>query len=79
MPITIRKWFNRNRGIDYNNKLVLFLFIINTILLFFLVLLKLVISSTLLINIDSYINVHNYIHGKAFIVFMSTVYKLIKL
>lgn len=63
MPIKIRNWFNINNGIDFSNKFVLFIFIINTILLFFFVFLKLLISSTLLVNIDSYINVHEFIHG----------------
>jgi hypothetical protein len=79
IPIKIRNWFNKNinTGIDYNNKLVLFIFIINTILLFLFVFLKLLISSTLLINIDSYINVHNYIHSKesSILLFMTTLYK----
>lgn len=69
MPIKIINWFNKNgagainSSIDYNNKLVLFIFIINSIFIFLFVLLKIFISSELLIHIDSYINVHNYIHG----------------
>ena len=27
MPIKFRKWFNINKGIDFNNKLVLFIFV----------------------------------------------------
>jgi hypothetical protein len=66
IPIKIINWFNKkiNAGIDYNSKLVLFIFILNSIFIFLFVLLKICISSELLINIDSYINVHNYIHGK---------------
>lgn len=66
ISIKIRNWFNKylNTGIDYNNKLVLFMFIINSIGLFLIVLLKIFLSSELLINIDSYIEVHNYIHYK---------------
>jgi hypothetical protein len=72
MPIKIINWLNLlnknragiiNSSIDYNNKLVLFIFIINGIFIFLFVLLKIFISSELLIHIDSYINVHNYIHG----------------
>ena len=50
MPIKIRNWFNKSTdtGIDYNNKLVLFIFIINTIVLFFVVFLKLLIISNFL-------------------------------
>ena len=29
MPIKIRNWFNINTDIDFNSKLVLFIFIIN--------------------------------------------------
>jgi hypothetical protein len=66
MPNKIINWFNNsvNIGIEYNNKLVLFIFILNSILIFLFVLLKIFINSELLINIDSYINVHNYIHAK---------------
>jgi hypothetical protein len=66
IPIKIKNWFNKyiNTGIDYNDKIVLVIFIISTFLLFFFVLLKLIISSTLLVDIDSYINVHNFIHSK---------------
>lgn len=79
MPIKIRNWFNKSTdtGIDYNNKLVLFIFIINTIVLFFVVFLKLLIISTLWVDIDSFIMGHNYIHGKesSIILFMSSAYK----
>jgi hypothetical protein len=66
MPKKIINWLNNsvNTSIEYNNKFVLFMFIINSIFLFLFVFLKLFISSELLINIDSYINVHNYIHNK---------------
>jgi len=66
ISIKIRNWFNKylNTGIDYNNKLIFFIFIINSIGLFLIVLLKIFLSSELLINIDSYIEVHNYIHYK---------------
>jgi hypothetical protein len=66
VPNKIINWLNKsvNTSIEYNNKLVLFIFIINSIFIFLFVLLKLFINSELLINIDSYINVHNYIHAK---------------
>nr|YP_009710737.1 hypothetical protein [Amanita phalloides]QFZ98686.1 hypothetical protein [Amanita phalloides]WLF85197.1 hypothetical protein [Amanita phalloides] len=42
MPIKIRNWFNKyiNTGIDYNNKFVLFIFIMQAILIFLFVYLK---------------------------------------
>jgi uncharacterized membrane protein len=66
MSIKIRNWFNKNinTGIDYHSKFVLFIFIINSIFIFLFVLLKIFIISELLVNIDSYIDVHNYIHCK---------------
>jgi len=77
MPIKIINWFNKNinSSIDYNNKLVLFIFIINSIFIFLFVLLKIFISSELLIHIDSYINVHNYIHDKnsSFLLFLGAI------
>src|ERR1700727_1990191 len=77
MPINIRNWFNINIGIEFNNKLVLVIFIINLICLFFFIFLKLLISSTLLVDIDSYITVHLYIHGKksSILLFISTTYQ----
>jgi hypothetical protein len=59
-------WFNKklNTGIDYNNKFVLIMFIINSIGLILMIFLKIFITSELLVNIDSYIAVHNYIHCK---------------
>ena len=62
MPI--KNWFNVNTAIDYSDKFVLYMFIVNTVLLIFLIILKLIVSSTLLVDIDTYITVHNYIHGK---------------
>ena len=63
IPIKIRNWFNINIGIDFNNTYVLFIFIIITILLCFFILLKLLIISILLVDIDRFINGHLYIHG----------------
>jgi hypothetical protein len=66
MPNKIINWLNIsvNTSIEYNNKFVSLMLIINSIFLFLFIFLKLLISSELLINIDSYINVHNYIHNK---------------
>jgi len=66
IPVKFINWLNKkiNAGIDYNSRLLLFIFILNSIFIFLFVLLKIFISSELLINIDSYINVHNFIHSK---------------
>ncbi len=66
IPVKFINWLNTkiNAGVDYNSKLLLFIFILNSIFIFLFVLLKIFISSELLINIDNYINVHNFIHSK---------------
>jgi hypothetical protein len=66
IPIKYRNWFQKylNTGIDYNNRFMLIMFIINSIGLILMILLKIFITSELFINIDSHIAVHNYIHSK---------------
>nr|YP_009710759.1 hypothetical protein [Amanita thiersii]QFZ98708.1 hypothetical protein [Amanita thiersii] len=80
MPDKYINWKNKyiNSSIDYNNKFVLFMFILNSIFIFLFTFLKIFVTSTLLLNIDSFINVHNYLHSKesssSIILFMTTVF-----
>nr|QWO71452.1 RNA polymerase [Calocybe cyanea] len=66
--IKLRNWLNKyiipikDRGIDFNSKFVLIMFVLNTITLVMIVLLKIFITSEIYMNINSYVNVHNLIH-----------------
>ena len=76
LPVKVTNWFKRDKGIEYNDKIVLIMFIIYTILLFYLIILKIIIISSLYIDLDTYIRVHNFIHGKdqSIVLFMTTLY-----
>jgi hypothetical protein len=50
-----------NKGIDYNNKFIFIMFIINCILLIVISLINIFVSAELLIKIDDYVSVYNHI------------------
>ena len=51
MPVKVTNWFKRDKGIEYNDKIVLIMFIIYTILLFYLIILKIIIKIQRIKNI----------------------------
>ena len=59
-------WINNkfNKGIDINNRFLFIMFILNSIVLIIILFLNFYISAELFGNIDKYVTVYNYIHGK---------------
>lgn len=66
LPNKYGEWINNkiNSSKNLNNKFVLVMFIIYSILLIILLILKLYLISELYLNIDSYVDVHKYVHLK---------------
>ena len=65
-PIKNINWFNNkiNTSTEVIKKYVLIMIILFILLSVLFLLLKFYISIDLLTNLDTYINVHNFIHGK---------------
>ena len=59
----ISQWFNNkiNKGIDYNNRFTLFLFLFLSLIIIINLILSLFISSELLLSIDDYVTVYNHL------------------
>jgi hypothetical protein len=59
----INQWFKNkiDKGNDYNNRFILIMFIVNSIMLIVFLFITLFISSELIVNIDSYVNVYNHL------------------
>ena len=66
LPIKFSNWVNKNinKSTEINTKLNKFLIIYNCFLIFLFILLKIFITSELLVNIDSYVSVYNSIFPK---------------
>ena len=67
-----------NKGMNYNNKFIFFIFTINGILLLILLFLNIYVTAELVVNIDSYVNVYNLIHSKKSIICIISMSRLIK-
>jgi hypothetical protein len=63
-PCKVKDWYHSflNKNSIYNDRFIIIAFVINSILLLFLIILSLIISSELLNNCDDYIQVYNHIH-----------------
>lgn len=59
----INQWFKnkKDKGIDYNNSFIFIMFIVISIMLIVFLFITLFISSELIVNIDSYVNVYNHL------------------
>ena len=62
-PIKFSNWVNQkfNTSIEFSNKFVIYISIYNCFFIFLFILLKIFITSELLVNIDSYVTVYNYL------------------
>jgi hypothetical protein len=69
MPKKIKVWTEQNfhnkvdKVIDYNNRFMLIMFIVNSITLIAMVLLNIYASSELVNNIDEYVEIHNFLNN----------------
>jgi hypothetical protein len=69
MPKKIKLWTEKNfhnkvdKVIDYNNRFMLIMFIVNSITLIAMVLLNIYASSELVNNIDEYVEIHNFLNN----------------
>jgi len=59
----ISQWFTNkiNKGIDYNNRYTLFLFLFISLIIIINLIMSLFISSELLLNIDDYVTIYNHL------------------
>ena len=66
LPIKISNWLNKNinTGNEFSNKFLAFIVILNCFFIILFILLKIFISSELLVNIDSHIAVYNFLFSK---------------
>jgi hypothetical protein len=56
-----KSWLKK--GTNYNNRFIFIMFIVNSIVLIFLILLNIIFTADLLVKIEDYVNVYNFIHG----------------
>lgn len=70
-----------NKGNDYNDRFILIIFIINSILLFILISLNLYLINELIVNLDKYITVYNHLHDNkdSLLLLITLIYKYYKL
>jgi hypothetical protein len=65
MPNKLKELIKKkvNKGIDYNNKFILIMFIVNSIILIIILLMSIFVSAELAYNINDYVTVYNHIHS----------------
>jgi hypothetical protein len=65
-PTKLGEWFKQTikTSNNYSDKFLLFMFMFNSISLIFILLMNIFLISELLVNIDDYVEVYNYLHNK---------------